>query len=268
MSRERLFPLSRVKSREVEMDSVLSQREYGFRRAFDVLMQAQTAWDRMSKFRKDRERNKRYTYGDQWDDVISVDGKYMSEASYIKSQGNVPLKNNIIRRLVRNVLGVYRSQSKEPTCTARDRDEQKLGETMSTILQCNMQLNRMDDLLARTMEEFLISGFVVHRKWFGWRNDKCDCWTDCVQPNNFFVDGNMRDTRGWDASLVGEVHDVSFGTLCEQFAESPDDFQKLKHIYKEAHNRHSISAVCNYFGFSRLENYDFLFTNDPTRCNL
>lgn len=250
------------------MDSVLSQREYGFRRAFDVLMQAQHAWDMMSKFRKDRERNKRYTYGDQWDDVISVDGKYMSEASYIKSQGNVPLKNNIIRRLVRNVLGVYRSQSKEPTCTARDRDEQKLGETMSTILQCNMQLNRMNDLLARTMEEFLISGLMVHRKWFGWRNDKCDCWTDYVQPNNFFVDGNMRDIRGWDASLVGEVHDVSFGTLCEQFAESPDDFQKLKHIYKEAHNSHSISAVCNYFGYSRLENYDFLFTSDPTRCRV
>lgn len=250
------------------MDSVLSQREYGFRRAFDVLMQAQHAWDMMSKFRKDRERNKRYTYGDQWDDVISVDGKYMSEASYIKSQGNVPLKNNIIRRLVRNVLGVYRSQSKEPTCTARDRDEQKIGETMSTILQCNMQLNRMNDLLARTMEEFLISGLVVHRKWFGWRNDKCDCWTDYVQPNNFFVDGNMRDIRGWDASLVGEVHDVSFGTLCEQFAESPDDFQKLKHIYKEAHNRHSISDVCNYFGYSRLENYDFLFTSDPTRCRV
>lgn len=263
-----MFSLSRVKSRKNEMDSVLSQREYGFRRAFDVLMQAQHAWDMMSKFRKDRERNKRYTYGDQWDDVISVDGKYMSEASYIKSQGNVPLKNNIIRRLVRNVLGVYRSQSKEPTCTARDRDEQKIGETMSTILQCNMQLNRMNDLLARTMEEFLISGLVVHRKWFGWRNDKCDCWTDYVQPNNFFVDGNMRDIRGWDASLVGEVHDVSFGTLCEQFAESPDDFQKLKHIYKEAHNRHSISAVCNYFGYSRLENYDFLFTSDPTRCRV
>ena len=268
MAVERLFSLSRVKSRKNEMDSVLSQREYGFRRAFDVLMQAQHAWDMMSKFRKDRERNKRYTYGDQWDDVISVDGKYMSEASYIKSQGNVPLKNNIIRRLVRNVLGVYRSQSKEPTCTARDRDEQKLGETMSTILQCNMQLNRMNDLLARTMEEFLISGLMVHRKWFGWRNDKCDCWTDYVQPNNFFVDGNMRDIRGWDASLVGEVHDVSFGTLCEQFAESPDDFQKLKHIYKEAHNRHSISAVCNYFGYSRLENYDFLFTSDPTRCRV
>lgn len=268
MAVERLFSLSRVKSRKNEMDSVLSQREYGFRRAFDVLMQAQHAWDMMSKFRKDRERNKRYTYGDQWDDVISVDGKYMSEASYIKSQGNVPLKNNIIRRLVRNVLGVYRSQSKEPTCTARDRDEQKLGETMSTILQCNMQLNRMNDLLARTMEEFLISGLMVHRKWFGWRNDKCDCWTDYVQPNNFFVDGNMRDIRGWDASLVGEVHDVSFGTLCEQFAESPDDFQKLKHIYKEAHNSHSISAVCNYFGYSRLENYDFLFTSDPTRCRV
>ena len=101
---------------------------------------------------KDRERNKRYTYGFQWDDMICVDGKSMTEEEYIKSQGNVPLKNNLIRRLVRSVLGVYRSQSKEPTCTARDRDEQKLGETMSTILQCNMQLNRMPDVYARSME--------------------------------------------------------------------------------------------------------------------
>ena len=100
----------------------------------------------------------------------------MTEEEYIKSQGNVPLKNNLIRRLVRSVLGVYRSQSKEPTCTARDRDEQKLGETMSTILQCNMQLNRMPDVYARSMEEFLISGFIVHRKSYGWRNGKEDCW--------------------------------------------------------------------------------------------
>lgn len=39
------------------------------------------------------------------------------------------------------------------------------------------------DVYARTMEEFLISGFIVHRKSYGWRNGKEDCWTDYVQPN-------------------------------------------------------------------------------------
>ena len=105
----------------------------------------------------------------------------MTEEEYIGKQGNVPLKNNLIRRLVHNVLGVYRSQAKEPTCYARDRDEQKLGETMTTIFQCNMQLNRMTEVYARTMEEFLIGGLIVHRKSYSWRNEKMDCWTDYVK---------------------------------------------------------------------------------------
>lgn len=252
-----------------EIDTVaMSSRQFGDRRAFDVLMEAQHYWNQMEDFRKDRERNKRYTYGFQWDDKICVDGKTMTEEEYIKSQGNVPLKNNLIRRLVKSVLGVYRSQSKEPTCTARDRDEQKLGETMSTILKCNMQLNRMTEVYARTMEEFLISGFIVHRKSYGWRNGKEDCWTDYVQPNNFFIDNNMRDFRGWDVSVLGEIHDISFGQLCEQFATSPEEYRKLREIYKWAAKKEYIASYAERFGYSRLENYDFLFTSEPGRCRV
>lgn len=252
-----------------EIDTVaMSSRQFGDRRAFDVLMEAQHYWNQMEDFRKDRERNKRYTYGFQWDDKICVDGKTMTEEEYIKSQGNIPLKNNLIRRLVKSVLGVYRSQSKEPTCTARDRDEQKLGETMSTILQCNMQLNRMTEVYARTMEEFLISGFIVHRKSYGWRNGKEDCWTDYVQPNNFFIDNNMRDFRGWDVSVLGEIHDISFGQLCEQFASSPEEYKKLREIYQLASRKDYIASQAARFGYSRLDNYDFLFTNVPGRCRV
>ena len=260
--------MKRVSPKVVEMDTIKEAKKFGDRRAFHVLMEAQQFWDNMSRFRKERERNKRYTYGDQWGDIIHVDGEDMTEEEYIKSQGNVPLKNNLIRRLVKNVLGVYRSQSKEPICTARDRDEQKLGETMSTILQCNMQMNRMNELYARTMEEYLISGFIVHRKWYGWRNDKLDCWTDYVQPNNFFIDNNMRDFRGWDCSCVGEVHDISFGQLCTQFAHTPDDYNRLARIYATARNRGALITQCERFGYSRIENFDFLFTSDPTRCRV
>lgn len=269
----RLLPMSRIAPKradyEEEMDSVVSlSRNFGNRRAFDVLMEAQHYWNQMDRFRKDRERNKRYTYGDQWGDKICVDGETMTEEAYIAKQGSVPLKNNLIRRLVRNVLGVYRAQSKEPTCIARDRDEQKLGETMSVILQCNMQMNRMNEVYARTMEEFLISGLIVHRKSYGWRNGKEDCWTDYVQPNNFFIDNNMRDFRGWDVGCLGEVHDISFGQLCEQFASSPAEYRKLRDIYKHAANKNFIAGFAEKFGYSRLDNYDFLFTSEPGRCRV
>ena len=270
-TKDRLLPMSRIApgKREDMMDSIeRERREYGDRRAFDVLMEAQHYWSRMDSFRRDRERNKRYAYGDQWGDKICVDGKYITEEEYIMSQGSVPLKNNLIRRLIKSVLGVYRSQSKEPTCTARDRDEQKIGETMSVILQCNMQLNRMNEVFARSMEEFLISGFIVHRKSYGWRNGKEDCWTDYVQPHNFFIDNNMRDFRGWDVSFLGEVHDISFGQLMEQFAHTPEDWRKLREIYRNAQDREYVVTYADEFGRSSIENYDFLMPSEKGRCRV
>lgn len=260
--------MSRIRGKHASLDTVQQSKEHGNRRAFDVLAEAQTYWNNMYRFREDRERNKRYNYGDQWKDNIKVDGKTMSEEEYIKSQGNVPLKNNLIRRLVNTVLGVYRQQAKEPICTARDRDEQKLGETMSTILQCNMQLNRMQDVYARTMEEFLISGLIVHRKWFGWRNDKLDCWTDYVQPNNFFIDSNMRDFRGWDCSFIGEVHDISFETLCQKYAEGPEDCQRFREIYSWSHDKRSYNTYMQQFGYSLNKNLDFFVCSDASRCRV
>ncbi len=252
-----------------ELDSISSsKRRLGNSRAFEVLWQAQQYWLAMETFRRDRERNKNYTYGRQWEDMVCVDGKQMKEEDLIKKQGNVPLKNNLIRRMVQAVLGVYRSQSKEPTCTARDRDEQRYGETMSTVLQCNMQLNRMTEINARCMEEFLISGFVVQRKWFGWREDKLDCWTDYVQPNNFFVDNNMRDFRGLDCSCVGEIHDISFEDLCQRFAHSPEEYARLAEIYKFAKDKSYLGAVYNDFGYPLQYNYDFLVPFDLTRCRV
>ena len=260
--------MSKVRPK-LEMDSVKAAKKLNSRRAFDVLMEAMMYHHNMWKFRLDRNRNKRYTYGDQWGDMIHVDCKDITEEEYIKSMGTVPLKNNLIRRLVKNVLGVYRSQSKVPVCMARDRDEQKLGETMSTVLEYNMQLNRMNEVYARTMEEYLISGFIVHRKWYGWRNERLDCWTDYVNPNNFFIDNNMRDFRGWDCSCVGEVHDISFGECCQRFAHNASDYTRLAEIYRMARNKDYCVHYYEEFGYGRDWIYtDFLTPRDESRCRV
>lgn len=238
-------------------------------RAQGILLEAQTYYNAMSRFRRERERNKRYNYGDQWGDIVCVDGKRMTEEQYIMSQGNVPLKTNLIRRLVRSVIGVYRSQATEPTCVARDREEQQQAETMNTLLQYNMQLNRMSEMYARSLEEYLISGLVVHRKWYGWRNDRMDCWTDYVQPNNFFIDNNMRDFRAWDCSFVGEIHDVSFPQLCTQFAQTPDDYNRLAEIYRQARDLGHNTLAWDDFGYGRdVINTDFLTPRDESRCRV
>lgn len=231
-------------------------------KALEVLMEAQHCWMQMEQFRRDRERNKKYAYGKQWDDMVCVDGEMIKESELIRRQGNIPLKNNLIRRMITTVLGVYEGQAKEPTCTARDRDEQRYGETMSTVLQYNMQRNRMGKVNARSMEEFLISGFVVHRKWHGWRKGMLDCWTDYVQPYNFFIDPNMRDFRGWDVSCLGEIHDVTWGELTSKYAHSPEDLGRLKEIYGAAADRRIVGTAYEQFGHPLNNRYDFLVPAD------
>ena len=264
--KRRLMPLSKVANIDSVKQAKKEMNERG--RAMDILMMAQRYYDNMAQFRKDRERYKRYTYGDQWSDIVTVDNKTMTEEQYIMEQGSVPLKNNLIRRLVRNVLGVYRAQTKEPICIARDRDEQALGETMSTVLQYNMQLNQMDELYAKTMEEFLISGLIVHKKTYGWRNEKMDCWTDVVNPNNFFIDNNMRDFRGWDVSFIGEVHDISFGDLCGEFATSAREYRELYDIYNRANVKENVVANYENFGYSKQNITNFLYPTDPSLCRV
>ena len=80
----------------------------------ELLEKAMECWGKLSDFRSERERNKRFTYGDQWGDMITIDNQRVREEDYILSNGNMPLKNNLIRRLVRNVLGVFRNNYAPP----------------------------------------------------------------------------------------------------------------------------------------------------------
>lgn len=260
--------MSAVSARRKKIDSIAETRELGYRREFDLLMQAQAYWDNMHQFRKDRERCKNYTYGKQWDDVITVDGKQMTEEEYIKMQGSIPLKTNLIRRLVRNVIGLWRSQDKEPTCVARDRNEMKLGETLSTLLQYNWKVNRNREVNARTMEEFLISGLAVQRKVCMWMNERYDCYTMTVQPDSFFINTDTNDFRGWDVNFIGEVYDMDIMTACSLYAKKPDDYRRLREIYRNCHSRSYLSDYCGNFGYHDTRSIDFLFTADPNMCRV
>ncbi len=231
-----------------------------------LLTAARRNWEAMDDFRRCRERCKRYTFGDQWSDHITVEGERMTEEQYLRREGSVPLKNNFLYRFIRNVLGVYRSQAKQPSCTARDRRERRLGETMSTVLQYNWQLNKMDELLASTMKEFLISGAAILRKSWGRRQGKLDCWTDMVNPRRFFVDRSMRDIRGWDVAMIGEIKDLSPGDLYGEFARSERDMARLKEIYSD---RTASPDSGPMFGTDSHDcGGDFLTPTDPGKCRV
>ena len=251
------------------MDSVRHHHKMHDRNSLNILFQAMQYHSGLSRFRKDRERNKRYCYGDQWHDSIPDGwGGWMREEDYIRQQGSIPLKNNLIRRLVNNVCGVYLSQDKAPVCKANDRDEQQISEIMSSALECNWNLNGMTELNSFSFEEFLISGTIIQRKCYEWRDDKRDVWTDYVHPNFFFCDSNIRRYDGHDANMVGEIHDVSFIELCNRFAHSPEDYARLHQIYGPHVDLSLQTSFAAEFGTNPNFNADFFIAKDPSLCRV
>lgn len=188
---------------------------------------AAKAWENMQQFRSDRERCKRYVYGDQWNDIINVDGVSMTESEFILSQGQVPLKNNILRRILRNVVGIYRSQYKVPQVSGREwRGKRQLQNTINCRRKEWFEENKMEELTPRLFEEFLISG-IVAVKIAGSKILP-------VTPENFFFRSDGYDPRGWNVDLVGEVHNVSYGSVLEKFCLSKSDYLRISKIYGDS----------------------------------
>lgn len=217
-----------------------------------LLEEAARCWTAWASFREERQRNKRYTYGRQWDDTVTVDGETMTEKDYIVRQGHIPLKNNLIRRLVRNVLGAWRDSRLTPKVTATAPEGEPLAGELDAMLRATARANALTDVMARSLEEFLISGFVVHRKWLGVREGQPGCWTDYVSPDMFFMDTATRDFRGWDLCLAGEIHDLPFHRLAAGLCADGDDCRRLAEIYRvESGGGASLSGMADrQFGVS------------------
>ena len=119
--------------------------------AMHLLAEAHRAWERMRPLREKRERNKNFTYGNQWCDMMTDEhGRRVSEWQHLRDNGKDPLTNNLIRQLVKSVVGRFRSRLAAEPAPA----EPLLG-------------NLVGELDSRLMEEFLISGCCFQRIDFG-----------------------------------------------------------------------------------------------------
>jgi len=158
--------------------------------------------------RQSRLRNKRFTYGDQWGDPVKDhQGHWMTEGEYLNSQGCQSITNNLIRQLVKTIVGRFRSQYIKG-------DDGMADKRLSQAVQDN----ELDELDSRALEEFLISGCCIQRV------DTChdpggDQQTSVHNVNiNQLFTGPIHDTRAWDCELIGQLHDLNIAQLLRRVA--------------------------------------------------
>lgn len=234
----------------------------------ELLNKAHDAWNAMATYRQCRTRNRNYTYGKQWVDPISLaDGRVLSEEQYLREQGKVPLKNNLIRQLVKSVIGQFRSAQTEPVCISRERKEQSLGEIMSVVMQYAYQHNRLYELDSRSLEEFLISGSCFHKIGYGNRRGKTDVWIDAVQPSRIFFN-TMEDCRLWDCNLIGELHDMTLNDVIARFAGgSPQKARHLRQIFGDATDVSHYNSI-DTASAQRFDSINFFVPDNSHHCRV
>ena len=176
------------------------------RRVFDT---AFALWSSRAKIIDTRRRLKRYTYGDQWGDVYTMpDGERVSESVWMSRQGRRPLTNNLIRRLVKAIVGRYREMP-----ATKDRYDNADNPVAASLL--------LEELDSRLLEEFLISGMAIQRVADDNPFDSPLSDVTNVCPDQFFCN-DFRDPRGSDIEIVGMLHDMSPAEVLTRFGGTPN----------------------------------------------
>ena len=161
----------------------------------NYLSLALEAWRDGAELRARRSRYKRYTYGNQWSDpAVANDGTTVTEAQLASRNGQFPLTNNMVRQLVKCVIGNFRSSMTVPKPVPDAEAAER---------------NALDELDCRMLEEFLISGCAIQRVTVEKRMAGDGVWVDNVSPESFFIN-RFTDPRGLDIELVGMLHSLSF----------------------------------------------------------
>ena len=234
-----------------------------------LLQRCETVWNNFDEFRQQRARGNRFYDGDQWADIITVNGKSMTYREYLMSTGNVVIQTNQIKNRVDTIVGVMVKEKNEPVCHAIDRDEQQYGEIMTESLQANCDKNVMSELYIKWLKDVCNGGLAVSYESYddhSGPNRRLDSWSQYINPNMVFFDGDAVDPRFWDFSIIGRFFYGSFEDICAQFARKPSDFDVLKDIYNNQSSVYKIEESKEFTDKFDDANLVFMRSSNPTRC--
>lgn len=174
----------------------------------EILRRALGAWRNAAALRSRRLRNKRFTYGDQWSDmVVTGTGKTCTEKEYYSQVGTPPITNNLIRQMVKTIVGRYRALHID-----------KQAASQPPCVSVTHAANQIAELDSRALEDFLIGGVAVQRV-----DTSLSLWehravVTNVNVNKFFV-GEVGDPVMRDCEMVGQLHDLSLPQLIKRVAQ-------------------------------------------------
>jgi hypothetical protein len=228
-------------------------------------------YESLRNFRDRRRRNRKYYRGDQWSDYVKDPDNtdnLITEEVYLKKQGKVPLKQNQIRQLVKNLIGQYRSNPSKAVVIARDRDDAKVSEMLTNALQAAEQVNRINTLDARLFEEFSLSGAPIQKLSYRyWRErNQPELYIENVNPNRIFFNSDVMDPRLNDLRRIGEIIDTTLDDVVATFAKTKSEEERIRRLYRTVISEDFLAQ--KGLDPSIMDNLDFYIPRDVSKCRI
>ena len=235
-----------------------------------LLSQCSILYDSLANLRNDREANVRNYFGDQLSTRIpNPDGCGMiTERQYCINQGMVPLCVNVIRAQGKSLVGVYLQDKYEPLIVTNIREEQKVGEMLTQVMQNVYHSLNLYRLFPRGYEEFLLSSIPCYRTRYDWvsRKKADDVIVEQCDINRMFWDNNTSGKYFENISLIGYLHDMTIGEVFKLFAKTPRERASIEAIYNQCRN---ISGQRQQFQQKKGEQtLSFFSPLDPEKCRV
>lgn len=202
----------------------------------ELLEKFRIYYDSMSEWRKERLRAKKFHRGDQWSDIIEDNnGNIQKEEDVLMNRGTLPIKQNMIRSMVKSLIGLYLQNPTQSIVIARHRDKQKQAEVMSNALQYVDQINNSVILDSKALYEFAISGMICMKQIKKWMPDynRYDIYKQLINPMRLVFNTDIQDPRYNDLRIIGEIIDTSIEDIIAQFAKTSQDVENIKSWYND-----------------------------------
>ena len=238
--------------------------------AYEELEEFASYWSSLDTCRRRMERSLMYAKEDQWGDFIKDPdtGETITEGELIRRNGKVPLKNNMIAPITKNIEGQFRRNTTKTICSVRDRDEAKIGEMMSIAVEYVQSLNETVELDSASLTMLECGGYIAQRIESGYNEYKHmnDVWAYNVDPSRLFFNTNIEDPRGWDITCIGEIFDMDIEQVIAAFAKKSSDRDWLESIYgKGIHTRRTFLDGAQGYN---LKYIDFYTPRDADLCRV
>lgn len=204
-----------------------------------IIQDVDNYYNALSDFRTRANRSYKYHMGDQWSDrVENDDGDFVTEEEIITSRGKLPLKNNMIGQIIKNLAGQFLQGQGKVNIVSNTRERQKDAEVLTQALQNAYKLNRTKMLDLNTIIEGMISGLFVQKAIYKYypERDLEDLFISKPVSSRMFFNTDVTDSRMNEIRIIGELHDLPVDDIISLFAENSRDAEIIMGWYSHVVN--------------------------------